>query len=301
MKTCSFRYLIKQGAKNLYVNRMMSLAAIGVLIACLLLIGASLLFSMNVNSVIGYVEDQNELVAFMLDEADDQQLQQAEKQLNDMENVAKVEFVSKEQALEQEREKMGDEAWLLDGFEEENPYPNSFTIQVKDLSELEGTLAQINQISGLDYCAAPTDVASTISGIKHGVALAGIVIVAILAAVSLLIIANTIRLTVFSRRKEINIMKYVGATDVFIRLPFVVEGLLLGVISALVSFGLLWVGYHYLSQWIATNQSSWITMISDNMVSFGDVAWPILGGFLAAGALSGAVGSMVFVRKYLKV
>ena len=128
-----------------------------------------------------------------------------------------------------------------------------------------------------------------------------VVLVAVLCVVSLVIIANTIRATVFSRRREINIMKYVGATDSFIRLPFLVEGVIIGLCSALLAFGLLWVGYYYLMDWMSTATSSWLQLAYQNLIHFEDIACRMLGGFCGAGAAFGIAGALFFVGRYLKV
>ena len=117
----------------------------------------------------------------------------------------------------------------------------------------------------------------------------------------MVIIAHTIKLTVFNRRKEINIMKFVGATDMFIRLPFIIEGILIGLIAAVIAFGILWGGYVYLFSWIDNNPTTWLQSVVQNMVQFKDVAWQLGGSFAGAGSLIGAIGSMIFVRKHLKV
>ena len=137
-----------------------------------------------------------------------------------------------------------------------------------------------------------------VRNIATGVAL---VLIGILVVVSLFIIANTIKITVFNRRKEISIMKYVGATDMFIRLPFIVEGLLLGLLSASVAFLLIWGLYSLLVHWLAGEGVGWLTFLTENLVPFGSMALPLMGCFLFVGVAIGTLGSIIFVRKYLKV
>ena len=160
---------------------------------------------------------------------------------------------------------------------------------------------QVAAIEGIESVKAPNEVADILTSIKHAVAAGGFFIVALLIAVSLVIIANTIKVTVFNRRKEISIMKFVGATDLFIRLPFFVEGFLLGLLSALVAFGLLWVGYDYLLQMIAENPSSWIQQAYQSLLPFKEMALRLLGWFAGGGIGVGVFGSMFFVNRYLKV
>ena len=160
---------------------------------------------------------------------------------------------------------------------------------------------RLESISGVSAVRAPDAVAEAFSSIKRAVSVSGMFIVAILIVVSLVIIANTIKVTVFNRRKEINIMKYVGATDAFIRLPFFVEGFLLGLLSALLAFGLLWVGYNYVLDAVSLNPSAFIQSAYQNTIPFEEVALELLAWFAGGGIGIGVFGSMFFVNRYLKV
>lgn len=301
MKTSSFKYLVGEGARNVKVNRFMSLASIGVLTACLLLIGAAWLVAINANSIVGYVEDQNEAMAFVEDGADADDILEIEEALMAIDNIHEVIYVSKAQVLEQQMELLEENAFLFEDFENDNPYPDSFRLKIDDLSILEETIAQVEEVDGIDGTSASADLAATITDIKNAIAFAGLAIVGLLSLVSLVIVANTIKITVFNRRKEVSIMKYVGATDLFIRLPFLVEGLILGLISALTSFLLLWGGYELMMNWMGGTESSWFMMAFDHLVLFQDVALEVLGAFMAAGMGIGGLGSMMFVGKFLKV
>ena len=305
MRGSSFGYLIKEGAKNIYANRLMSFASIGTLVACMLLIGSALLFSINVNSFVGYIEEQNEVVALISDDATEQEVEDISNQLTLIDNILDFTYVSKEQAIEEQMALYGESAFLLEDFEgennPENPLPNSFRLRIKDLSILSSTIMKLEAVEGIESVKAPTEVAEILSSIKRAVYSGGMFIVLILMAVSLVIIANPIKITVFNRRKEINIMKYVGATDGFIRLPFIVEGFLLGIISAVLAFGVLWVGYNYVLQVLAENPSAWINQIYQNTIPFQKVALQMAAWFGGGGIGIGVFGSMFFVNKYLKV
>lgn len=302
MRGSSLGYLIKEGARNVYQNRMMSFASIGVLVACLLLIGSSILFSVNIANVIGFVESQNEVVAFVSDDISDFDISNVERRIYEVENISEVVFVSSADALEEYKVDFGEKAYLLEGLEgEENTFPNAFRIRVSDVSNLSTTVAKLQATQGIMQVNAPTDIAHTITNIKQAVNIGGFAIVFILIIVSLVIIANTIKITVYNRRKEINIMKFVGATDIFIRLPFIIEGLLLGLIAALLSYLLLWGGYTYLIEWITQNSSTWIQSAAGYMLSFNEISYEMLIGFCAAGIGVGTIGSMIFVRKHLRV
>lgn len=301
MKGSSFGYLIKEGAKNIYANRMMSFASIGTLVACMLLIGGSLLFSLNVNQAVGYVEQQNEVEVELNDELTDEQIKDVDKEIALIDNIYEQVFISKEVLMEELKAQSDDLAILLDGLEEDNPLYNSYRVKVKDLSYLSGTVMKLEAIEGVSEVRAPDMVGEIMTNVKYAVSSAGFFIVVILLVVSLVIMGNTIKVTVFNRRKEINIMKYVGATDAFIRLPFFVEGFLLGLLSALISFGLLWVGYDYILGVIAQNPSTWMAQVYSNLIPFEEISLNLLAWFMGGGIFIGVFGSMFFVNKYLKV
>ncbi|WP_040197675.1 permease-like cell division protein FtsX [Candidatus Soleaferrea massiliensis] len=301
MKGSSFTYLIKEGAKNIWNNRLMSFASVGVMVACLLIVGAAMLFSINVNSFVGYVESQNEVVVFLDDDVTDQEIEDLRAQLGDNDNLSGITFVSKEEALLKEMENMGDAAALFDGLFKDNPLPDKFVVQLKNLEYINDTVRDIEHLKGVESTQAPRNVADMLVNIRYAVSFAGSFIILILAVVTLIIIANTIKLTVFSRRTEINIMKYVGATDSFIRLPFIAEGIILGLISAIVSFFILWGAYNWLMSWLIANPQSWLQSAYGSFVPFTQMAWPLFGGFALGGSLIGVLGSFVFVRKHLRV
>jgi len=297
----SFGYLVKEGFRNIYQNRIISIAAIGVLMACLLLVGSSMLFTMNVNELVGYFESQNEILVYLLDDAEGDELTEITEELKNMPNVDSVEFISREDGLIDWMDELGDDGTLLEWLIEDNPLQNSFRITVKDLSEMDETIDLIYDIGGVDTISASNEVAKAVTGLKQAVQWGGMAVVILLAAVSLSIISNTIRITIFNRRKEISIMKYVGATDAFIRLPFLSEGILLGIISATLSFFILWGGYEALIYWLGNSALIWAELVLGQLIDFIDVAPKIYLCFLAAGVGIGGFGSVLFVGKYIKV
>ena len=301
MSLGSIKYLVGEGARNIRANRQMSIASIGVLVACMLLIGAAVLFSLNADAVMGYIESQNDVVVFVKDKASDKEAEGLGDTLMEVDNVASVRYISKKEALEGQMEKLGNSSYLMDALMEDNPLPATYYVKVKDLDLLSATVEEIQDLDLVLDVNSPTDMAATLVGIKKAVNLGGLAIVAILGAVSILIVSNTIKLTVFNRRREISIMKYVGATDSFIRLPFLVEGVIIGLCSALLAFGLLWVGYYYLLDWMSTGTSSWLQLAYQNLIQFEDIAYRMLAGFCGAGVVFGIAGSLFFVGRYLKV
>ncbi len=301
MKGSSFKYLVGEGAKNVWYNRLMSFASVGVLTTCLLLVGFAMLFTMNVNSMVGYVEQQNEAVVFIEDAATDEQIEALRQELLDTGNVGNIEYISKEDALAEQKSAMGEDGDLLDGIGED-VFPASFRIQITDLSQMASTVSTIEGMDNVLKVNASAEMGQALTSVKQLVNTFGLVVIGALIIVSIVIIANTIRASVFSRRREINIMKYVGATDGFIRLPFVVEGLLLGLVSAVVAFFVIWGAYTGLVHLITGESSSlWLRMMFQSVVPFRDVAWQLGLSFAGAGMVTGAIGSAFCISSHLKV
>lgn len=302
MKGSSFGYLFREGLRGIYANRMMSAASAGVMVACLLLGGIAFLASININSIIGSVEDQNEVVVFLSGDVSEADIKAVELAINEVGNIFDLRYISKEDALKSELEKLGEASALFEGLQgDENPLPDSFRVRVENLDGIESTVRALSAIEGVEQVNAPFDVVRTLSDIKSAVYMVGTGVIALLIAVSVIITSNTVRVAVFSRRREINIMKFVGATDWFIRLPFVIEGMFLGLISALLSFFILWGGYEWLSNWMRSSPEAWVQVVSGGMVGFGEAGLTLFASFILAGTLIGASGSLFFVSRYLKV
>ena len=297
----SFFYLVKQGFKNLWNNRLMSLASIGVLVSCMLLIGAAALLAVNVSSVVDELEDQSEAIVYLDDNTTDDDQTRIRKAIIATGKIATVEFVPKGEALSQMMSAMGDEGLLFEAYKEDNNLPDSYRITFDDVSDLESTVAAIENIDGVLSVSAMTEVANVITGLKKMAYVGGVIIIGLLIAVSLMIVGNTIKITVFSRRREVNIMKYVGATNGFIRLPFIVEGMSLGVISGAISYGLIYFGYDYFTKWVLSQKSEWFSMLVSGIVPFTAISHQLLIGFLGGGALIGIFGCITFIGRHLKV
>jgi len=299
----SFFYLVKQGFKNLWNNRLMSLASIGVLVSCMLLIGAAALLSVNVSSIVDAVEDQSEAIVYLVDGLSDAEIQETRDGIISTGKVATIEFISKEDALLAMMESMGDDGMLFDAYSKDgnNNLPDSFRITFDDVSDLENTVLHIEALSGVDSVSALTEVAEVITGVKNMAYIGGTLIIGLLIAVSLMIIGNTIKITVFSRRREVNIMKYVGATNGFIRLPFFVEGISLGVISGAISYGIIYFAYDYLVKWVSSQNATWFSQIVSDLVPFAGISDYLLFGFIGGGAFIGLFGCVAFIGKHLKV
>ena len=301
MKWSSFQYLTKQGLHNLRANRLMSLAIIGVLTACLLLTGIAGLFSANVNSLVEYLGDQNETVVYLDQGLSDEELASVDQTLRSMPGLAAVTYVSQEEVLETYKGYMSEYADLFNDFEEDNPFHANYRVVLENLNQLDEMIAQLEQIDGVYSVSAPTQLSSVFLTIQRAVTYAGWALVAVLALVSVVVISNTIRLTVFARRKEINIMKYVGATNGFIRWPFFVEGTSVGLISGLLAAGLVIGAYALVVNRVGAMSGFWGPILGSCLLSVGQV-WPaVLGAFLIFGVVIGSIGTATSIRKYLEV
>ena len=293
MKGASLKYLTKEGFRNVWVNRLMSLASVSVLMACLVIIGLGAMIFFNIDALLDTIERQNVVMVYVDKGATDEQASQVGNQLKTMNNIDECIFVPKEDALQAQIESMGADAVLFEGLKE-NPLPDAYKVVIKDLTQFKATVDDIKKIDFIDTVRENSDVADKLIGIRKGVSAVIIGMVSLLFIVSLFIISNTIRITMFSRKLEISIMKAVGATNWFIRWPFMIEGMLLGVISGLFSFGVL-AGLYRGMVYVFNDVLSIFTP-----VAFGNYAGYILLVFMAIGIFTGSFGSIISMGKYLK-
>lgn len=323
MKIGSVKYLIKEGFKGAWANRLMSLASVGVLIACMVVIGLAILISENVNMAIGRLEKQNVVQVYLKDYAwaylwgekpeteeekdengiadsyylihNEEEALAVRDEILKIENVADAKYVSREEGLAQMTDKMEDQykdsfSFLED--ESENPISMAIDVTMKDMGKFDQTVKELESMDAIFNIRTHDGLAEQIDAIKQGISVAGFWIIIILVIISLVIVSNTIRVTMYNRKLEISIMKAVGATDAFVRIPFVVEGLVIGLISALISEGLIYFCYR-----VATEK---ISAILGSVVAFSDVALYLLLVFMAIGVFAGTFGSVIMIGKYLK-
>lgn len=295
MKGASLGYLTREGFRNIWVNRMLSLATIVVLISCLIIVGSGSLIFLNINAVLDLIEGQNVVMVYVNDDADDTMTQTLGVQLEAHANVLEVEFVPREEAFQRQIESYGDKSEVLKGLSPEI-LPDAYKVTVKDLEHFDTTVAEIKGFENVLQIKENSDLAGKLASIRNAVTYISIGIVAILFFVSLFIVSNTIRITIYNRRLEISIMKAVGATNAFIRWPFMVEGILLGLFSAILGLGIQYGVYSIASIWI-TNM---LSMLGGEAVNFLDYIWIIFGIFAFIGVVIGAFGSIISLNKYLK-
>lgn len=302
MKWSSFKYLVRQGIHSLGTHRMMTFASIGVLTVCLVLTGIAYLFSVNVDSLINYLGSQNETVVYLNPDLDEEQTAAVDTAIRSISGVASVEYVSKEDVLATYKGYMSDQyADLWSAFDNDNPFKANYRVAVKSLDDMERISSELAAIDGVDSVSAPLAMSNVFVQVQSVVTYGGYALVAILAIVAIVVISNTIRITVFARRREINIMKYVGATNGFIRLPFFVEGMAAGLISALIASVIVLGGYWVLTYYSDLVPGFWRSLLSESIVPVQDVWYVIVPVFAGFSVLMGGVGSLVSIRKHLNV
>lgn len=293
MKGASLQYLTKEGFRNVWVNRLMSLASVTVLMACLVIIGLGAMLFFNINALLDTVERQNVVMVYVQPEATDEQMTGLGNEIKTLDNIDECIFVPKEDAFNSIKASWGDDAKLLEGFEE-IPLPDAYKVVISDLNAFDATVEKLNTLNFVESVRGNSDIADKLLNIRHAVTAVSLGLVVLLFLVSLFIISNTIRITMFSRKLEISIMKAVGATNWFIRWPFMIEGIILGTISGLVSFGVLW-GLYEGMVYVFDNM-----MMLFKPVAFGAYAVYMLLIFLTIGIFTGSFGSLISMGKYLK-
>ena len=302
MKWSSVKYLVRQGIHSLGTHSMMTFASIGVLTVCLVLTGIAYLFSVNVDSLIDYLGSQNETVVYLNPDLNEEQTAAVDTAIRSISGVSGVEYVSKEDVLSTYKGYMSEQyADLWDAFDNDNPFKANYRVTVKDLDDIQRISDELSAIEGVDSVSAPLAMSNVFVQVQDVVTYAGYGLVAVLAVVAVVVISNTIRITVFARRREINIMKYVGATNGFIRLPFFVEGMAAGLISAFIASVIVLGGYWVLTYYSDLVPGFWRSLLSESVVPVTDVWYKVVPAFAAFSVLMGGVGSLVSIRKHLDV
>ena len=291
----NFRYFIREGARNMFSHGFMSFAAIGVTVACLLIMGTFALIAFNVNENLAELQRENAVVAFVDDTLSDSHAQELQSELEKVENVSEAIFVSREEARDNYVENYDEDDLYADLSAE--VFRHRYVIHLEDPELMAETKAAVENVEGIAKARGDEAVSNGFITLRNVASLISIALVAVLLVVSLFIISNTIKLTTFDRREEIAIMKMVGASNGFIRWPFVFEGLLLGVLGAVVAFLLQWVLYMAMCRGIAASDTLQLLRI----VPFVRIWKVVAVVFGAAGVLIGVGGSTMAIRRFLKV
>ena len=294
MKASSLPYLIKEGAYSVVKRAFMSFASVFAIIACLLIMGTFTLLGVNIQSILRTLEDENQVVAYVDDTYTEEQARSLQQQLLQVRNVSAADFVTNSQAFAAFKETYADSEILEDI--DASVLRHRYLIHMVDVADIGGTMQALREVPGVAYVGGHLEIARGFTLLRNVVGLVTLLLTAVLLVISLLIMVNTIRLTTFDRREEIGIMKMVGATSGFIRMPFVVVGLYLGIMGALAAFLCQWGLYQFIARRIVGMGLNFIQVLP-----FGRLAVPVLLAFLATGVLVGVAGSLTAIRQYLRV
>ncbi len=294
-KNRSIGYLLREGIRSIFRHGFMSFAAICVTVACLIIMGSFSLILYNLNIMVRELEQENEILVYVDENLTEAEAKSVGSKINMIENVNQSEFVSREQALENFVEKQDDDS-VFSGIDA-TTLRHRFVVTLVDNAQMERTVEAIRPIEGVADISAPYELEEGFRSLERVLQIVSIAIIAILLVVTLFIISNTIKLAMLDRRDEIAIMKIVGATDAFIRLPFVVEGFVIGLVGAAIAFGLQWGLYDLLVRNVAAADSLKLF----HFVPFKDVLWVMIPAFAIAGLFVGVFGSLMSIRKFLDV
>ena len=292
-------YLIKEGFKSVFKQKKMTGASIIIMCATMFMFGVFYLLGENINFVMRQVESRQGMRVIIKEEATNDQIKDLQIKIQQIDGVNTVTFSSKEDALATVKSWFGDKQDLLIGYDEDNPFPASYFVTLTDLSRNEEVQKKIKELEMVDDISTKNDTISTLSTVAKNIQMVTLVLLILLIIISIFIISYTIKLTVYARRREISIMKYVGATNGFIRGPFIVEGIIIGIISAFITLAIIGLAYKQTLSKIL--ESSVIQRLTISLYSFSELFARVLLVYLVLGIGIGVIGSIISMRKYLKV
>ena len=298
MKYNILGYLIGEGFSNVFKNKKSTAASLMIMCATMIIFGVFLIFEENINHFVKEVESAQGMQVFVQNGTTQEQIQKIGEQIRAIDGVNRVTFVSKEDALNSMKTTLGDES-LFEGWDEENPFPASYYVTLTDLSLNDQVQSEINKLDNVDEIESQNTTINRLQSLANGIQITTIIILVLLIVISIFIISYTIKLTVHARRREISIMKYVGATNSFIRGPFIVEGIIIGVISAIITLVILGLAYNGVMGGIG--DSVLIQEMGFGLLSFSEMFYLVLTVYLVLGVGIGVLGSTISMRKYLKV
>ena len=286
-------YLFKEGIRSVWNNRLMSAASIGVLVSCLLITGMAILMSLNVRNVVDQMGKDNQITVFLETNIDElTAVQVIGPEIRRLDNISACEFYSKDEGIVKWEKELGPLFGELQGAE--NPLPHAFHVTMVDLSQYQTTVDSIMQVEGVDLITDRSEVAKRLTDLNTLVTQVGLWLVAALGIISLFIISNSVRMTMYSRRFEISIMKSVGATNHFVRTPFVIEGVVLGLISGVLASGIVAFLYE-------TMISAVKYIVPINEIPYSELTFNISAGFIVFGMIIGAIGALISIGRYLNM
>lgn len=297
MKMFKLRYAFSEAKKNVLRNGLMSVASLFTIASCLVILGVFAIITMNVNSFTEKVEDQCEVQLYIKSGTSAERVAQIGEEIAKIENVKEASLFTKEDMLQYAKNDMfGEDAELLSGFDEDNPFSDSYKIILNSIESTEETVPLLEQIADTDKVVNKQDIVNMVVSMSKIVKRFSLAVMLILLIIAVVIISNTVRLTVFNRRKEINIMKYIGATDRFIRGPFLLEGIIIGFLGALLAFLAVFWGYFALLKYV-----NGLSIGAIELIGIWNISPVIAVLFVVFGCVIGVLGSSISMRKYLHV
>ena len=294
MKLKTVRYYFREAFLSVIRNSWISVASIGVVAVSLLILGSSLLLVMNANNIAANLESSLEISAFLKDETTPDEIQDIENKLAGRPEITSVVFVSKEQALEEMKENLNAQEDILAGLEEKNPLPNALRIKTATAEQVAPLAAELQMYDQFDQVRYGQGIVEKMMALSKWVRTAGLVTMVLLGIAAIFLIATTIRLSVYARRKEISIMKFLGATNLFVQLPFILEGMMLGLIGSVLAVVIVYFGYISLIDKIQLSLP-FVRLITDRAL-----IKPLMELLLLTGLIIGATGSLISMRRFLK-
>ena len=300
MKYNILGYLIGEGFSNVFKNKKSTGASLMIMCATMIIFGIFLILGENINHFVQEIKSAQGMQVFVKNEATEKEVVELGEKIKKLDGVSTAEFISKEDALNQMKEKFGEKQDLLDGYEgENNIFTASYLVTVTDLKLSTDVQNQILSLDNVKKITSSDKTVSKLISLAKGIKIVTGIILALLVIISVFIISNTIKLTVHARRKEISIMKYVGATNGFIRWPFIVEGMIIGVLASLISIIIVGTAYTIIAEQMVNSQ--FMQVINMSLISFADMFNSIIFVYMLLGIGIGAIGSIISMRKYLKV
>ena len=299
MKHSIFGYLLGEGFRNVFHNKKSSGASLAIMCATMLIFGLFFMIIENLNNAVATIESQQGMQVFIKEDTTDAQMTKLGEQIKQIDGVNTVRFVSKTEALNDWKEKLKSQQALFATYDEDNPLPNSYIVTLTDLKLNKQVQEEINKLDFVDDITNSNETIDGLVTIANGVKVVSSVILTLLILISIFIISNTIKLTVHARRKEISIMKYVGATNSFIRWPFLVEGIIIGVVAGAISVGIIGLAYTYIVGQISG--TSFFEIANIKFIEFSSMSELLILVYLGLGIGVGAIGSTISMKKYLEV
>ncbi len=302
MKIRTFRKFFKEGVKNIFRNRVMSFASIAAIMSALFILGVVLILALNLEHIAGGIESKVEITIFLDKSLGIAQTRAVINQVENFDGVYEVVYISKEEGLAEWKQDLGEKGSLLEGYEgRSNPLPDKLILKIEKPEYVEGIITKVRAIPEVDKVNYSREVVDTISKIVRTARIVGLVIVILLIAVAMIIINNTIKITVYSRRREINIMKYIGATDSYIRWPYIIEGFTLGVFAAILAGALVFGGYKFILNkgGLLSGDNSFLSVFK--LLPMEMMLYDIGLIFLLVGCGVGVLASILSTKKHLNV